>query len=239
MSDRNIVPSSSPSQILSGVFDGHRLRVVLYEGKPWFVAKDVASALGYANTTQAVLAHCKRAKSLNDIGVWKSDPYTNQELDPQTKIIPEPDIYRLTVSSHLPSAVAFEEWLFEVLIPAIREGEAGQLAPVPDQAALVDPRYLELGRLHAEHQEINRKKEQDLDAVKGGEETARNTIALWEDYLRKLQDYQKEVIDKAEKDRAKNHFARLELYQQLFGNDLFEPWQPPPLPEVKNLFRFP
>lgn len=38
-----------------------------------------------------------------------------------TSFISEGDVYRLIVSSQLPSAVAFEHWLFDEVVPQIRK----------------------------------------------------------------------------------------------------------------------
>lgn len=94
------------------------------QGEPWFVAKDVAVALGYANTRQAVTDHCDDAKSLKDMGVAFHDPLNNQalsSLDPQTKLIPESDVYGLVFGSKLPSAERFKRWLKTEVLPAIRK----------------------------------------------------------------------------------------------------------------------
>lgn len=40
-------------------FDGAKVRVVVKDGEPWFVAKDVAEVLGYENTAEAIRDHCK------------------------------------------------------------------------------------------------------------------------------------------------------------------------------------
>jgi len=90
-----------------------KLRTLEVNGDPWFVAKDVAEALGYSNPQKAVRDHCKRPKPA---GVNVS--FT--PLDPQTTIISEPDLYRLVVKSEMPEAVAFEAWIFEELIPNVR-----------------------------------------------------------------------------------------------------------------------
>jgi len=39
-------------------FNRNQVRVVLVNGEPWFVGKDVAEILGYVNTNQAVQIHC-------------------------------------------------------------------------------------------------------------------------------------------------------------------------------------
>ena len=87
------------------------IRTIEIDGKPYFVANDVARALGYKRPADAVTAHCKgsvKHRYLTDGG--------EQEL----KVIPEGDIYRLTVRSKLPSAEKFEKWVFDEVIPSIR-----------------------------------------------------------------------------------------------------------------------
>lgn len=87
-----------------------QVRTVEINGKPYFVANDVARALGYKRPADAITAHCKGAvkhRYLTDGG--------EQEL----KVIPEGDIYRLTVRSKLPSAEKFERWVFDEVLPAI------------------------------------------------------------------------------------------------------------------------
>lgn len=94
-------------------FDGRQLRAVNIEGEPWFVAKDVAEALGYADTAKAVKAHCK---AYRPVGVGVSPT-----LDSQTNIIPERDLYRLVMRSKLPEAERFEEWVVGEVLPSIRK----------------------------------------------------------------------------------------------------------------------
>ncbi|MFD2111173.1 BRO family protein [Thiorhodococcus fuscus] len=97
-------------------------------GDPWFVAKDVADALGYENTMEAVRYHCKRAKALNTLKQSKM-----LSLHPHTKLIPEADIYRLVMRSKLPSAVEFEEWVVEEVLPSIRKTGSYSMQPaLPD-----------------------------------------------------------------------------------------------------------
>jgi prophage antirepressor-like protein len=85
-------------------------------GETLFVAKDVATVLGYENTAQAVRIHCKHAKPLSDLGVL-----SDSTLDPQTRLIPESDLYRLTLKSTLDSAERFQDWVVEEVLPSIRK----------------------------------------------------------------------------------------------------------------------
>ncbi|MCD1619121.1 phage antirepressor KilAC domain-containing protein [Salipiger manganoxidans] len=116
-------------------FDGAPIRVLEISGEPWFVGKDVAEALGYSNPQKAVRDHCRKAQDVGgERNVHPSD------LDPQTKIIPEGDVYRLIVRSKLPSAERFEALVMDEILPTIRKtGGYGQAATIDlsDPAQLV------------------------------------------------------------------------------------------------------
>lgn len=88
------------------------VRAIEEGDKVLFCATDVAKALGYSNQRDAVGRHCK--------GVVKRDTLTSggtQELS----FIPEGDVYRLIIRSKLPSAVKFEHWVFDEVLPSIRK----------------------------------------------------------------------------------------------------------------------
>ena len=82
------------------------------EGDAWFVAKDVATLLGYSRTADAIRQHCK--------GVGATEIPTSGGIQTM-KIIPERDVYRLIMRSKLPSAEQFEEWVVGTVLPAIRK----------------------------------------------------------------------------------------------------------------------
>lgn len=105
-------------------------RVVDVNGEPWFVAKDVAQALGYADTTQAVRMHCEKANDYR--GVEMTATATPM------KIIPEEDVYALIFGSHLESAKQFRRWLCDDVLPSIRR-HGGYLTPSKIEEALLNP----------------------------------------------------------------------------------------------------
>lgn len=83
-------------------------------GEPLFVAKDVAVALGYADTTNAIKQHCK--------GVAEYHPVHDARGQLRdTRVIRELDLYRLIAGSQLPSAQVFERLVFEDILPSIRK----------------------------------------------------------------------------------------------------------------------
>lgn len=94
-------------------FDSQAVRVVMVDGEPWFVGKDVAEVLGYARPNDALQQHCKGAVKRRPL----STPGGTQEL----RIISEPDMLRLIVGSKLPAAERFERWVFEEVLPSIRK----------------------------------------------------------------------------------------------------------------------
>lgn len=96
------------------IFDSEefgQVRTVEINGSPYFVANDVARALGYVETAKAIRTHCK--------GVSEMDIPSKGGIQ-RMKIIPEGDIYRLIIRSKLPSAERFEKWVFDEVIPSIR-----------------------------------------------------------------------------------------------------------------------
>lgn len=89
-----------------------KIRMVQINGKPYFVANDIARALGYVEAAKAVRTHCK--------GVSEMDMPSNGGIQ-KMKIIPEGDVYRLIVKSQLPVAEKFESWVFDEVLPSIRQ----------------------------------------------------------------------------------------------------------------------
>nr|DAP10218.1 MAG TPA: repressor domain protein [Caudoviricetes sp.] len=88
------------------------VRMIEIDGKPYFVATDVATALGYTNPRKAVNDHCK--------GVTKRDTPTSSGVQSMS-YINEGDLYRLIMKSKLPSAEKFERWVMDEVLPSIRK----------------------------------------------------------------------------------------------------------------------
>lgn len=92
-----------------------QIRTVEVEGKIYFVASDVAKALGYARPADAVTQHCRYT-------VKHSIPHPqNIEKHIEVNVIPEGDMYRLITHSKLESAERFESWIFDEVLPTLRK----------------------------------------------------------------------------------------------------------------------
>lgn len=94
-----------------------------------YCARDVAIALGYATPQKAVYDHCK--------GVLKRNTPTKSG-NQQMSFIPEADVYRLICHSKLPSAMEFEKWVFEDVVPKAVDKN---LNPEPEQLTLETSEY--------------------------------------------------------------------------------------------------
>ena len=94
-----------------------QIRMAEIDNKPYFVGKDVAKSLGYKNTNDAILRHCK--------GVVKHEGFKINGI--KVALITEGDVYRLIVGSNLPNAEKFESWVFDEVLPSIRETGKYQL----------------------------------------------------------------------------------------------------------------
>ncbi len=88
------------------------IRTLEQNGKVLFCGSDVAKALGYSNSRDALIRHCK--------GVVKHDTPTNGGIQ-SIRFIPEGDLYRLITHSKLESAEKFESWVFDEVLPSIRK----------------------------------------------------------------------------------------------------------------------
>lgn len=90
------------------------VRVVSISGEPWFVAKDVAVALGYADTSDAVKRHVDPEDKLTRC-------FTDSGQTREMIIINESGLYSLTFSSRLESAKRFKHWVTSEVLPSIRK----------------------------------------------------------------------------------------------------------------------
>lgn len=107
------------------------VRSLTMNGEPWFVGRDVATALGYKKPQNAILSHVDdEDRALAPIQGGCS---TGTQ---QTIIINESGLYSLILSSKLPDAKKFKRWVTSEVLPAIRktgrfamDGPADRLTP--------------------------------------------------------------------------------------------------------------
>ena len=104
------------------------IRVVEINGEPWFVAKDVADALEYAESSNAsrLFAHVPdKWKGVNPIHT----PGGIQEM----LILSESGLYLFVGRSDKPKALPFQEWLAGEVLPSLRKRGFYGLVPIRER----------------------------------------------------------------------------------------------------------
>ena len=88
-----------------------------------FVGKDVATALGYSNTSKAILQHVDHEDK-------DTLPIRETAYETRAVVINESGLYSLILSSKLPQAKAFKRWVTSEVLPQIRQ--TGGYIPTKD-----------------------------------------------------------------------------------------------------------
>lgn len=94
-------------------FGSHAVRIIVRDGDPWFVAGDVASALGYRDAANA-------ARNLKDHQRGTHNLSTPSGVQRVT-IITESGLYKLVLRSRKPEAEEFSDWVTGEVLPSIRK----------------------------------------------------------------------------------------------------------------------
>lgn len=90
------------------------IRTVTIDNEPWFVGKDVATALGYKNTADAIGKHID-----TDDKLTSQIAIAGQRRD--VVVINESGVYALIFGSKLDSAKRFKHWVTAEVLPSIRK----------------------------------------------------------------------------------------------------------------------
>ena len=96
--------------------DFGRVRSVLKDGAPWFVAVDVCKALGLNQVTRAM------SRLDSDEGGLLEVPHPqNADKTIEINAVSEAGLYHLILCSKKPEARAFKRWITHEVIPSIRK----------------------------------------------------------------------------------------------------------------------
>lgn len=132
-----------------------QVRTIIHNGKPYFVGVDIARALGYSNPSKAVIQHCK---GVTKLGI------PSQGGVQETNCITEGDMYRLITHSELPAAERFESWVFDEVLPSIRQ-TGGYITPQAQMLQFLQGMLDEMKRQAAEIQEVKTTAKAIKDAI--------------------------------------------------------------------------
>lgn len=104
-----------------------QVRTINHGGQPWFIGKDVATALGYKDASNAVYKHVDEEDKVT-LAIRQSD---SEYRNSATTLINESGLYSLILSSKLPQAKQFKRWVTSEVLPAIRK-DGGYIATKSD-----------------------------------------------------------------------------------------------------------
>lgn len=135
--------------------DFGRVRSVLKDGAPWFVAVDVCKALGLNQVTRAM------SRLDSDEGGLLEVPHPqNADKTIEINAVSEAGLYHLILCSKKPEAKAFKRWITHEVIPSIRKHGAymtdALLTRMDEHPELISE-YI--GKLRAENAKANAARE--------------------------------------------------------------------------------
>ena len=140
--DTHTPGASAPVQALSpAIFQFHSttVRTVDRDGQVWFVAGDVAKALGYADAIHLTRVLDEDEAALHNVEI-RSENGTLQTRE--VTILSESGLYHALLKSRKPQARPFRRWVTQEVLPAIRRNGTSSVADAQIPDALQKTRYL-------------------------------------------------------------------------------------------------
>ena len=150
-------------------FEGNKLRSLLIDEVPYFVAKDATRVLGYQDYGDALKKHVdeedKISKIVNESQILQNAENVNDsQRMVNVDLINESGLYSLILSSKMPNAKKFKHWVTSEVLPAIRKTGGYQVPKTPEeQLALTMKATVHLA------QRMD-KAEKDIDEIKNKSE---------------------------------------------------------------------
>lgn len=133
------------------------IRTVTIGNQPYFVGKDVAVALGYRDTVNALKKHVDDEDKTR--GCQNAAPSVTDDLGriQYPTWINESGLYTLILSSKLPTAKKFKRWVTSEVLPSIRKYGTYMTAETIEAALLNPDTIIRLAMSLKEEQEAKRK----------------------------------------------------------------------------------
>lgn len=137
-----------------------QVRALEINGEPYFIGKEVAEVLGYANSKDAIQKHVDD----EDKQIIQRSQFATLEIPNRgLTIINESGLYSLILGSKLPSAKKFKRWVTSEILPSIRkhgtysinEEKADKLAEMETETKLNNSQTRKANSLMRMHKQCN------------------------------------------------------------------------------------
>ena len=134
-----------------------QIRTAEVDGEPWFVGKDVAVSLGYADPSSVVSKNVDAEDKTTLLLEQDGSNYKSK-----TTIISESGLYALIFGSKLESAKRFKHWVTSEVLPAIRKHGAYAVDELLNNPEMAIKAFTAL----KEEREKNKRLQTDVDRMK-------------------------------------------------------------------------
>ncbi len=206
-------------------FQDKQVRVVLRDGEPWFVARDVCEVLDHSDTSTAI-------RRLDDDEKLTQTMFVSGQ-NREVWLVNEPGLYSLILTSRKPEAKAFKRWITHEVIPAIRKTGAyavdqSKVVPLSERQALIQSLKLtaELAEEMEEVKSITQTHSQKLMEL---EQKVDEQITIDHGEQRMLQQAVARRVYEVESDPQR----RRELFRQLY-REIKDRWGVPSYRDVRR-----
>ena len=103
------------NEIMTWNFENSTVRTMVKDGEVFFVGKDVATILGYANPRKAIRDHVEEDDKRGN------ESFPHSKMAQNAVIINESGLYSLVLASKMPKAKKFKKWVTSEVLPSIRK----------------------------------------------------------------------------------------------------------------------
>lgn len=181
-----------------------KIRSVMVNNEPYFVAKDICDILEIKNSRDAMTRLDEDEKS----GVVLTDGSQNRNMT----AVNEYGLYNLILASRKPEAKAFKKWITHEVIPSIRKN-GGYLA---GQEQMTEDEILAKAIIFANNKINELKKNNQLLEVKNSQ------LAVANEMMKPKADYFDELVDKNLLTNFTETAKELKIKRKIFINFLLE-----------------
>ena len=181
-----------------------KIRSVMVNNEPYFVAKDICDILEIKNSRDAMTRLDEDEKA----GVVLTDGSQNRNMT----AVNEYGLYNLILASRKPEAKAFKKWITHEVIPSIRKN-GGYLA---GQEQMTEDEILAKAIIFANNKINELKKNNQLLEVKNSQ------LAVANEMMKPKADYFDELVDKNLLTNFTETAKELKIKRKIFINFLLE-----------------